>query len=227
MLKEKIIIAGFIISTLAALTLNILGCASSPYLTPAAPPTGLPGVYHRVEKGETLWRISKAYDVDLEELARINRILDSSSIEIGQSIFIPNRQAKKGIHIKYANDDFIWPLKGRVIAAFGQTHNSIINKGINIQPRASFEVIAARSGKVVFYSDNFGGYGKTIIIDHADGLSTVYARNAHVFIKPGESVQKGAVIARAGSSGRDKEEYLHFEIRKGHIAQNPYYYLPR
>lgn len=206
--------------------LNFFGCAPTPYIKPTAP-SGLPGVYHLVERRETLWRISKAYDVDLEELARINRIPDSSSIEVGQLIFIPNRQTARNLQLKYASDDFIWPVKGRVIATFGQTHNNIINKGINIQPRSSADVMAARSGKIVFYSDNFGGYGKTIIIDHGDGLSTVYARNSDVFVRIGEAVQKGAVIAKAGYAGRDKNTYLHFEIRKGHIAQNPYYYLPR
>lgn len=206
--------------------LNFFGCAPTPYIKPTSP-SGLPGVYHRVERGETLWSISKAYDAHLEELARINRIPDSSSIEVGQLIFIPNRQTARNVQLKYASDDFIWPVKGRVIATFGQTHNNIINKGINIQPRSTGDVMAARSGKIVFYSDNFGGYGKTIIIDHGDGLSTVYARNSDVFVRIGEAVQKGAVIAKAGYAGRDKNTYLHFEIRKGHIAQNPYYYLPR
>ena len=206
--------------------LNIFGCAPSAYVKPAVP-KGMPGIYHRVERKETLWRISKMYDVDLEELARINRIPDSSSIEVGQLLFIPNRRTVKPPPLKYASDDFIWPLKGKVITTFGETHNNMLNKGINIQPYSGSDVVAARSGRVVFYADNFGGYGKTIIIEHEDGLSTVYARNQSVFTKAGESVQKGAVIAKAGSAGRDKNTYLHFEIRKGHIAQNPYYYLPR
>ena len=221
--KKLFLTSVFIISIFL---LNFVGCAPTPYIKPTAP-SGLPGVYHRVERGETLWRISKAYDVDLEELARINRILDSSSIEVGQLIFIPNRQTARNVQLTYASDDFIWPIKGRVIATFGQTYNNITNKGINIQPRSTADVMAARSGKIVFYSDNFGGYGKTIIIDHGDGLSTVYARNSDILVRIGETVQKGAVIARAGFAGRDKNTYLHFEIRKGHIAQNPYYYLPR
>lgn len=213
----------FIVLTLL---LNIFGCAPAPYVKPQVP-EGLPGIYHRVERGQTLWRISKMYEVDLEELARVNRISDSASIEVGQLLFIPNRRRIKTASVKYSSDDFIWPIKGRVIASFGQTYNNMINKGLNIQPRSSLEIVAARSGRVVFYAKDFGGYGKTIIIDHGDGLSTVYARNSEVLIKLGDEVQKGDLIAKAGSAGRDKNTYLHFEIRKGHLPQNPYFYLPR
>lgn len=207
------------------LIFNFIGCATSPYVRPISP-LGLPGIYHRVEKGQTLWRISKTYNVDLDELVRINHIQDVTSIETGQQIFIPNRQKQESMTIRGFSDDFIWPIKGRVIATFGQTFNNMINKGINIQPYSNLDVLAARNGRVIFYSDAFGAFGKTIIIDHGDGLSTVYARNAQVFIKAGDSVQKGTVISKAGSAGRQKSAYLHFEIRKGHIPQNPFFYLP-
>ncbi|MFH1354853.1 MAG: LysM peptidoglycan-binding domain-containing M23 family metallopeptidase [Candidatus Omnitrophota bacterium] len=203
------------------------GCATVVPLKTIPPPVGMPGIYHRVEKGQTLWRISKTYNSELDELARINRISDASSIEIGQMIFIPHRQKPMPLVSKYSSDDFIWPLRGRIITSFGQTYGNIINKGINIEPRGNDAILAARAGKVVFYSDSFGGFGKTIIIEHPDGFSTVYARNAEVFVKAGDNIQKGTEIASAGSAGRDKNTYLHFEIRKGHIPQNPVFYLPR
>jgi len=205
------------------------GCAvTSPLESPMVlAPAGLPGVYHRVEKGQTLWRISKMYNVELDEVARINRITDTTSIEVGQQIFIPNRQRPQSLSPDYFSDDFIWPLKGRIVSLFGQTFNNTINKGINIEPRGATSVVAARSGKVVFYAENFGSYGKTLIIEHGDGFSTVYARNAEILVRPGDIVQRGASIAKVGSAGRDKSRYLHFEIRKGHIPQNPYFYLPQ
>jgi murein DD-endopeptidase MepM/ murein hydrolase activator NlpD len=207
--------------------LTASGCASTPYITkPVPPPPGLPGTYHHVERGQTLWRISKIYDADLDEIARINRISDATSIEIGQYIFIPHAAKKEVKRLGYSNDDFIWPVRGRVIASFGQSFGNMVNKGINIQPYGNADILASRGGVVVFYSDAFGSFGKTIIIDHGDGFSTVYARNAQVFIKAGDQVQRGAIIAKAGSSGRDKNTYLHFQIRKGHLPQNPYYYLP-
>jgi len=200
--------------------LNFTGCAPTPYVRPIPPSVGMPGKYHRVERGQTIWRISKIYGVDLDEITRINHISDATNIEVGQLIFIPNRQniQTQTPSIRYStSDDFTWPLKGKVIVTFGQTFNNMINKGINIQSYGS-DVVASRSGKVVFFDDHFGGFGKTLIIDHGDGFSTVYAMNSQVFIKAGDHVEKGAMIAKAST--------LHFEIRKGHIPQNPLFYLP-
>jgi len=199
--------------------LNIFGCATAPVVSrkPVAP--GVPGVYHKVEKGQTLWRISKMYDVDLDEIVQMNHISDATSIEIGQLIFIPQlRQEAPRPRIQSSLEDFIWPIRGRVISSFGQTTNSMVNKGLNIQANSTSDVLASRSGRVVFYSPNFKGYGKTIIIDHGDGFMTVYARNSDCLVKAGDSILKGAVIARVNS-------YLHFEIRKGCIPQNPNFYL--
>jgi len=203
-------------------TLGLMGCATAPYAPGPRPQTGIPGIYHRVQRGQTLWRISKMYNIDLDEIIKTNRISDVTNIEIGQLILIPHRQKQQYAPYSPA-EDFIWPLKGRVIGGFGSTYNNTLNKGINIQPYSSSTVVASRSGRAVFCADNFRGYGKTIVIDHGDGFSTVYARNSEVFIRPGDNIQKGTVIARLNSS--DKNNYLHFEIRKGNLAQNPYFYL--
>ncbi len=207
---------------------SVIGCATTPPIPPSPKPQiSMPGVYHQVERGQTLWRISKMYNVDMDEIVRVNHIPDATSIEPGQRIFIPSaQQRKQQSYVETGPEDFAWPLKGRVIASFGQVYNDMVNKGLNIQKTDDQDVLASRSGKVIFYNDNFGSFGRTIIIDHGDGFSTVYARNSEVFVKAGDYVQKGAVIARINPSGRDRNPYLHFEIRKGYISQNPYFYLP-
>ncbi len=218
-----------ILFSVSACVAALSGCAPTPYIAqPAKPRFDMPGIYHRVEKKETLWRISKMYSVDLEELVKINRIQDATSIEVGQLIFIPGLKKEpspKAERPKANFDDFIWPLKGKVITSYGSTFNNMLNKGINIQPLAGQDVVASRSGRIVFYDDDFLSFGKTIIIDHGDGFQTVYARNNQVMVKVGDAVQKGAVVAKVGSSGRDKNTYLHFEIRKNHLPQNPNFYL--
>jgi lipoprotein NlpD len=222
--------AGFIHSRSlwwCVILLLLNGCATapvSPVTGPAGtpkPPAGIPGIYHKVKKGETLWRISKMYGIDLAELAQINRIENAASIEIDQQILIPHRTQPVPICIEPANsEEFIWPIKGTVVASFGQSYNNMICKGITIKPLGESKVVAARTGKVVFAAQEFGRYGKTVIIDHGDGLSTVYTGSGEVLIKPGEMVSQGMTIAHAS-------EHVHFQIRKGYTAQNPYFYLPR
>ncbi|MBI4981673.1 MAG: peptidoglycan DD-metalloendopeptidase family protein [Candidatus Omnitrophica bacterium] len=216
-----------IVAFLSFIAILLSGCVtvSTPPNLPTSPKIDIPGIYHKVEKGQTLWRISKIYDINLEELAQINKINDTSSIEVGQLIFIPHRQQPQVIPIDNTNDDFIWPIQGKIIAGFGIVYKNMLNKGVNIHPTSSENVVASRGGKVVFFAEHFGPFGKTIIINHADGLSTVYARNKEVFIKAGDIVQKGALIAKVGNN-YDADNYLHFEIRKGHTSQNPLFYLP-
>ncbi len=207
----------------------IAGCQTIPEETgPVKPRFNVPGVYHHVEKGQTLWRISKIYDVDLDELIEINNISDVSGIEIGQAIFIPRRTKVYSVPVAPlpSDDDFIWPIKGRVITSFGKTYKNMVNKGLNIEPSSSYDVIASRSGRVVFSSDQFGSFGKTIIIEHGDGFSTVYARNSDIYVKAGQTVNKGMLIAKVGSDSAAADRFLHFQIRKKGVAQNPYFYLP-
>ena len=214
----RLVVFGFVIFYLA-------GCATAPYKPPVIS-SSTPGIYHRVERGQTLWSICKIYNIDLDEVVSVNRISDATKVELGQLIFIPHRQKKEYALTDFAKfEDFIWPLRGRVVCSFGQTFNDMLNKGINIQPYKTQNVVAASKGRVVFYSGNFGSFGKTVIIEHNNGFLTVYARNSQVFVKVGDFVQRGTVIAKIDSGGSDKNAYLHFQIRKGYIPQNPYFYL--
>ncbi|MFH0918108.1 MAG: LysM peptidoglycan-binding domain-containing M23 family metallopeptidase [Candidatus Omnitrophota bacterium] len=208
--------------------LGLAGCATvPPYTGPTLPVSaqGVGGVHHRVEAGQTLWKISKLYAVNIDDIISLNHLSESSTIEIGQVLLIPNRLERQNTPIKSSGDDFIWPLRGRVVGNFGSTYRNLINKGINIQASAGSDILATRSGRVVFYARNFGNYGQTIIIDHGDGLRSVYSRISETFVQPGENVQRGTLVGRVGSSVRDKNSYLHFEIRKGAMPQNPLFYL--
>lgn len=187
----------------------------------------IPGVYHRVKKGQTLWKISQAYNVSIQEIVRINRLFNANKIDKGQLLFISDAKNVIDIDIgKEKEQGFIWPLKRKVIAFYGTRNNNIKQKGINIRGRQGEKVVAARSGKVSFCNDYVKGYGKLIIVDHSDGFQTVYAHNSQNLVKQGQGVKQGTVIAKVGSTGRVFTPQLHFEIRKDSCAKNPFYYLP-
>lgn len=202
------------------LTISFIGCATQAPVTKPAQPLMTGGIYHKVMAGETLWRISQIYNVDLDTLVEVNRIPNAAKIEKGQLIFIPGASSQKSIEVKKINisdTNFIWPIEGKIIAFFGERFNDRLNKGLEIQAKSKKDILASRSGRVSF-ADFLKGYGKTIIIEHPDGISTIYAQNLEIFVKPKDLVNQGMVIA--------KSEYLHFEIRNGAKAQNPLYYLP-
>jgi LysM repeat protein len=207
----------------------IAGCETVPTYTGPVLPTqaqSTVGTRHRVESGQTLWRISKMYDVDIDDILRVNRLPEEATIEIGQVLLIPSRTRQQNFAAKSSRgEDFIWPVKGKVIAGFGTNYHNLINEGLNIQAMPGGNVLATRSGRVVFYADHFGNFGKTVIIDHGDGLRSIYSRISEALVSVGDSIEKGAIIGRVGCGPRDKNVYLHFEIRKGALAQNPLFYL--
>ncbi len=206
------------------MALLLTGCGGSGYVM--VPTPRVPGLYHKIRKGETLWRISKIYGIDLKTIASANKLPDKQKIYVGQLLFIPQgSRALEQIEIP-REKTFVWPLRGKVLSFYGSYKDGVKNKGIDIKARHGEAVTASRSGKVSFVDENMKGFGKTIIIDHDDGYSTVYAYNSQVLTNVGQYVRQGTVIAKVGQSGRAPSPRLHFEIRKKHKPQNPFYFLP-
>ena len=218
-------------AVIAVFILLFCGCAakkkSMPKISNIA---SVPGIYHKVANNETLWNISKDYNIRLDDLVAANKIPDASKINSGQLIFIPNaaKDTYTEINKSFSTSDsgFIWPVKGRVLTHFGIRYNGIKSKGIKIKAKEGVKIVAARSGEISFCEDKVKGKGRTIIIDHHDGFITVYAHNSENLVTAGQAVRQGETIAKVGSTGRSETPQLYFEIRKGHKPQNPFYYLP-
>jgi len=214
----------------------VSGCATStshqPISTTALPRPYPQGTYHTVVKGQTLWRIAKAYDADIQEIIERNRLGDPTRIDAGQKLFIPG--ARKTVNVAMmastpqtkSKRGYIWPMKGKIRSYYGSKIDSVATKGIVIEAIEGQDIVAARAGKVVFCDEKVKGLGKTLIIDHGDTYATLYAHNSENLVACGDSVQQNQVIAKAGNTGRAKKPGLHFQIRKGHKPQNPFYYLP-
>ncbi|MDP3804897.1 MAG: LysM peptidoglycan-binding domain-containing M23 family metallopeptidase [Candidatus Omnitrophota bacterium] len=208
----------------------LAGCATTPTIPPTMPiatKTGM--IHHTVRSGQTLWTISKIYGVDLNSLIMANDIRDSALLEKGHVLVIPGAYRRKETPSYYAvsNESFAWPIRGYLLAPFGSKVNNVINKGIDIKASEGSSVKAARSGKVVYCDSHLKGFGKTVIIDHGEGLQSVYSYNSDIMVSVGLKVAKSETIAKVGMTGRAKEPSLHFEVRKDGEPQNPLYYLPR
>ena len=216
--------------------LLFIACCSSTKFVPL-PPRVVSGVYHPVGKGETLWRICKTYDADLQEVAELNSIKDASQIKVGDRLFIPGAKKvrkvqaykkeppKQQVIIKQPKGRFSWPVKGKVVAYFGIKRGGTKYDGIDIRAPMGTTVKAADGGKVVF-SNKMSGYGNIIILKHNDDYTTVYAHNLINLVKEGSWVRKGAPIAELGNSHNPQASpSLHFQIRRYNKARNPLFYL--
>ena len=117
--------------------------------------------------------------------------------------------------------DFIWPVRGRVLAGFSEPNS----KGVDIGGKLGDPVVAAAQGKVMYVGTGIRGYGKLIVIKHDNGFNSVYAHNREILVKEGQSVTRGQKIAELGDSDSDAPK-LHFEIRKSGKPVDPLRYLP-
>lgn len=118
--------------------------------------------------------------------------------------------------------DWVWPSTGKVIAGF----NDSTNKGLDIAGNIGDPVLAAGAGRVVYVGTGVRGYGNLVIVKHNNSnYISAYAHNSEVFVKEGQSVQKGQKIAALGNSDADRPK-LHFEIRRQGSPVDPLKYLP-
>ncbi len=91
---------------------------------------------------------------------------------------------------------FRWPVRGRIIAAFGPKPNGLQNDGINLAVPEGTPVKAAEDGVVAYAGNELKGYGNLVLVRHANGFVTAYAHASEILVKRGETVKRGQVIAQ-------------------------------
>jgi murein DD-endopeptidase MepM/ murein hydrolase activator NlpD len=121
------------------------------------------------------------------------------------------------------------PIKATVSSSFGWRKDPIngekkFHYGLDFAAPKGSPVKAAMAGRVVF-SGKQRGYGNVIILDHGGDLKTVYAHNERNAVGEGDWVKGGSIIAQVGTSGRSTGPHLHFEVRKGMQAVDPFQVL--
>ncbi|MCB1760469.1 MAG: peptidoglycan DD-metalloendopeptidase family protein [Gammaproteobacteria bacterium] len=132
---------------------------------------------------------------------------------VQQSLLPSGQPVQKGwisSHYGYRKDPF--------------TGKKAFHKGVDIAGRRGAEVLAVASGLVTLAKAKTG-YGYTVEISHADGLTTRYAHNKEIFVQQGDLVEKGDIIGSVGSTGRSTGPHVHFEIARNGKHINPAKFL--
>lgn len=180
------------------------------------------GAVYYVRKGDTLTAIGKRFGVTSLQLQYRNNIIDAHSLAIGQRLVIPDKNQQ--VPDSFANRSrFIWPLKHLDVSSeFGSRNNR--HKGIDLRAPKGTSIRASGDGVVSFVGRQ-SGYGKVIILKHDCGIQTFYAHNDKNFVKKGQRVKQGEVIATVGRTGNATGYHVHFEFIKGRQPMNPRHYV--
>jgi murein DD-endopeptidase MepM/ murein hydrolase activator NlpD len=126
-----------------------------------------------------------------------------------------------------------WPVEGAplISSPFGSRVHPVLKKkidheGIDFALPTASPVRAAADGVVIYVAD-MEAHGKTVVIDHGNGLASVYCHLSTALVEEGAKVRRGEVVARSGMTGLATGPHLHFEVRVNGKPQNPREFLPK
>ena len=154
-----------------------------------------------------LGELNKNVDVKGDQLSVLEALLVEGS---AQRKFLPTLPPVENINYTSNFGYRIDPFSG----------HQTFHEGVDFAAESGTAINAAASGKVI-YADTHPAYGKSVEIDHGNGLVTRYAHGSELLVKEGDLVVRGQRIARVGSTGRSTGPHLHFEVRLNGVAQNP------
>ncbi len=182
------------------------------------------GVLHVVADGDTLWTLAGVYGVGVDAVRAANGKEDDT-LAVGERLFIPGGRPRAATTAARAyGQRFIWPAAGEITSPFGYRWGRS-HDGIDIAAPAGAPVRAARAGRTA-YAGWQSGYGYMVLIDHGQGLATLYAHLDGFAVERGQYVATGQVVGYVGNTGYSFGPHLHFEVRQGGQAVNPLQYLP-
>lgn len=192
------------------------------------------GIVHKVVAGDNIYSLAKKYKSDPQKIVNFPANdfadLDTFALNIGQILFVPDgvmpqaapvyKTAPVPQFIAGAGGRFQWPAQGLI------TQNPVsYHMAVDIANKGAPPITAGDAGTVVFAGCIRYGYGCHVIINHPDGYQTLYAHMSTLNVSAGQSVGRGQVIGRMGSSGRSSGIHVHFEVRKNGVLLNPLPFL--
>ncbi len=200
------------------------------------PPTD--GIYYTVQQSDTLGEIAKTHNIELSKIYAYNPHVKDNIISVGKDLFLPNAKkvfvqrtsfSGKAADVESSAMESIGirirrPTKGVLTQKFHRGHYAI-----DIANKLNTPIYAAAGGKVIKSQDGWNyGYGKHIIIDHGNGIETLYAHMNVRKLEVGDEVKTGQLLGLMGNSGRvwgPTGIHLHLELRIRGRKVNPFNYF--
>jgi murein DD-endopeptidase MepM/ murein hydrolase activator NlpD len=173
-----------------------------------------------VKAGDTLSSLAARNGTTVTALLQANPGIRPNSLQVGQMLTLPTRAASKaGVTVRAASVrvSAVQPVQGRLTTPFNARHG-----GVDLAAPAGTPIRATMAGTVktsVFDARN--GWGWTVVVEHANGLSTRYSHNSMNLVRTGQRVATGQVIARVGSTGNSTGPHLDYRVYQAGVPVNP------
>jgi murein DD-endopeptidase MepM/ murein hydrolase activator NlpD len=187
-------------------------------------------ILYTVKDGDNLAKIARDYKTSISQIVSHNA-LSNGNLKVGQQVKIPvTKRFYRVMQVTSRKTPprlrFHMPVAGHVTDGYGWRNHPVWRKrlfhaGVDIAACTGSPITAALPGQVV-YAGWRSGYGKLIIIRHANGLSTRYGHCSSFTVRRGQMVRAGQMIGRVGSTGVATGPHLHFEIRRNGKTLNPH-----
>ncbi|MBX3237474.1 MAG: peptidoglycan DD-metalloendopeptidase family protein [Nitrospiraceae bacterium] len=172
----------------------------------------------------------ESYDRAVEELEKSAARVDSllKELETRRRAAAARPPSATG-GLRALKGTLLWPTDGQVVSYFGRqkhpTFNTYIQrKGIEIRAAEGSNIRAVSGGQVA-YADWLKGYGLVIIVDHANGVFSLYAHASKILTTVGARIDAGDTIGETGDTGMTGESTLYFELREGAEPVDPLMWL--
>lgn len=201
----------------------------------AAEPSDRETAWYIMEAGDTLYGIARRHNTTVADIQLLNPELgDPRKLSIGTRVRVPVSKEGNSRPINEPassrpspapsrSGDFIWPVRGEVLTAFGDRVSDPAprqNRGIDIAARQGENVRATGDG-VAYVLPGDRHYGDVILVDHGDGMTSFYGYLKNIRISSNDRVRQGDTLARAGDRGR-----IHFRIMREDTPVDPQDMLP-
>jgi murein DD-endopeptidase MepM/ murein hydrolase activator NlpD len=197
------------------------------------------GIFVTVKSGQTIGGLAKQYGIFTEAIISANEIKDGAALAQGKEIFLPGAKVSISAETSVAKGSvtrnvkekvtakrgFGWPVVGKISSSYGWRRDPVrggrdFHTGLDIRAPRGRPIVAAAAGRIV-HSGWMGGYGRSIVISHPGGTTTLYGHASKLLVGVGTNVKRGQRIALVGSTGRSTGNHLHFEVRQKGRPMNP------
>ena len=187
-----------------------------------------------IQPGDTLYRLSEQYGVSVEEILEYNSV-NPSRLRVGSVLSIPlgeeiaaisgASQAIPALSTLASRGQFMaYPVDGVISSRYGSRWGAF-HYGLDLAADQGTVIQAAAAGLVTEADWKNDAYGYAVMLDHGNGVETLYGHCSQLLVKAGQQVRAGDAIALVGSTGNSTGPHVHFEVRVNGACQDPLDYL--